>query len=370
MERLFTALARVGKGHQPSYQEYRRGGEMKPIEIIKNAISSDIPVIGWGPPGTGKTEAMKALAKESGVHMITLIGAGMDYGDVCGYRVPNQSKSELTLFPPDWALEAKKSLSEGVETWLYIDEVSCCSPSIQAAFLRVIYDRVAGGVDLKGVRIISSANDAETAADNGILSAAMAGRFAHVKWSLDPIDWIAGELSGWGNEKSAAHNRAASAVCSYIKRNTNALLCVPKDIEKAGEAWPSPRSWSHAIRMMSLSRREDWASVASACVGNAAASEFYTYVQAMSLPDPEDILSGKASIPSRGDEAFAALSSLVGLVLSRHDDRDARIRKAWKIFGSLRPDIVMIPARILIRGEPEIETKEMISLGLKIHSVT
>jgi len=343
---------------------------MTPAQIVNAAISADVPVILWGPPGTGKTSWLRALAAESGADVETLIGSTLDAVDVCGMPVPHHGR--VAMAPPAWAERIHEAIRGGRPAWLYLDELSCAPPSVQAALLRVVHERLVGDIDLTGCRVIAAANRADTAADGGLLSAAAANRWAHVDWSFDMSTWLAGEMSGWGRIRTPIHAAAAASVCAFLRRSPAALLAPPADIEAAGGAWPSPRSWSNAIAMMASCNKPLAAceAIAATCVGRGAAAEWSTYHASLSLPDPEDVLAGTAKIPARGDEAHAVMTAIVAAALADRPERNARILRAWKILGSVRPDVAITPAKALISGAPDIAPPEAIALGGRIMAVT
>ena len=93
---------------------------------------------------------------------------------------------------------------------------------------------------------------------------------------------------------------------------------MPESEEQAGKAWPSPRSWDMASRLLAAADAaqagEDVAAVLLAgSVGNGAGLEFLAWRKALDLPDPEWVLANpeKFQLPERGDQAFAVLSAVV-----------------------------------------------------------
>lgn len=337
------------------------------IAIVKAALAADIPVIVWGPPGVGKTAAIRALAREQDAHVEVLIGSTMDPIDVGGWAVPHDGIVEVS--PPAWARRAKHALETKRPAWIFLDEISCAPPSVQAALLRVIHERKVAEVDLAGCRMIAASNRTEHAADGGTLAAAASNRWAHCEWQLDVGEWCVGELSGWGTPRTAAESRAAANVAGFVRRHPARLLSLPKG-EEVSRPWPSPRSWSAAIRMMANSAANDVIPVVGSCIGSAAASEFATYIATLDLPDPEALLAGKAKLPTRGDSIYAATAALVAVALSTHKNRSDRVVAAWSILGSQRPDIVLSAAKTLAVGAPDIVTEETVKLGARIRSAS
>lgn len=323
------------------------------IQTVKALIDADVPVILWGPPGVGKTSAVRALAEQTGARLEVLIGSTIDPVDVGGYLVPDVH-GVVRSSPPPWARRLRDALDAGRSSWLFLDELSCAPPSVQAALLRVILDRRVGELDLGGCRVLAAANPSDTAADGGDLAAATANRFAHVEWTVDPAAWVRGTLAGWGKPIAPATARAAARVCAFIRRSPQALLAVPKDAEASARAWPSPRSWSAAIAALAHASQNSARAVVAACVGDAAASEWATYDAAADLPDPEDVLAGRAKLPSRGDQCHATLFAVVAAALADHPDRARRIDQVWQFLAEVRPDVALTSAAALLDATGDV----------------
>jgi len=107
-------------------------------------------------------------------------------------------------------------------------------------------------------------------------------------------------------------------VAAFIRHRPHLLLQVPGSEDQAGKAWPSPRSWDMAARLLAASNAaqagDDVAAIlVSGCVGDGAAMEFLTWRRDLDLPDPEAVLREpeKFTIPKRGDQAFAILTAVV-----------------------------------------------------------
>lgn len=315
---------------------------------VGDLLAADVPVMLWGAPGTGKTETIKAMALDANAHLEVLIGSTLDPIDVGGFLVPNHDN--VSSVPPPWAKRLKAQADAKRQCWLFLDELSCAPASVHAALLRVIAERRVGDLALE-FRVIAASNPADTAADGGNLSPAMANRFAHIDYAPSADTWVIGESTAWGvGHATAAHASASAQVAEYIRRNPSALLQVPAATDDAsGRAWPSPRTWSYAARSLAQS-----GSVAAfaALLGAGTAAEFATWRAARDLPDPEDLLSGKAKVPTRADYVAAALMSVVSAVSVQRPDRPKRVLAAWGLLSKARSDQALMPARALLDVSP------------------
>ena len=338
----------------------------RPIELVRAYIAADVPVLLWGPPGVGKTAALRAEAEDAGALVVTLIGSTLDPIDVGGYLLPD--RGQVVCSPPPWAQEIRGALDESKRVWLFLDELGCALPAVQAALLRVVHERRVGPVDLSGCSVVAASNRGDTAADGGELPAAQANRWAHVEWPPDPDGWIAGTLSGWGRGYSAiAETTIACSVAEWVRRQPAALLAVPDGADASGP-WPSPRSWTHGIRAAAMAPTMARALMAG-LIGAAAAAEWHTYHVARDLPDPEDLLAGRACLPDRGDRIAACLGSVVAAAGLARPDREARVAAAWRLLSGVRPDVARLAGSALGDLDPDLIPEEAVALGQRIISL-
>lgn len=324
-------------------------------EMIEAAAAADQPVILWGSPGTGKTAIIGAIAKRRGAILETLIGSTLDPTDVGGHLVPTAS-GEVRVSPPPWARRIRQALDQGRPAWLFLDELSCAPSAVQAAMLRIVHERYVGELDIRGCYVIAAANPSESAADGGWLSRPMAGRMTHIDFKVDSAAWAAGELAGWGKARSYGHARAAALVSAYISAHPQALL---DEAPKGDRGAASPRTWSALAALMGSlldSGRADTPQTAAirvghlggGTVGDGSFSAFAAYAGTLELPDPEDVLAGRAALPTRGDRIAATLAAVVAAATREHQDQDARIQAAWSVLGKSRKDVSLTAASALI----------------------
>ncbi len=328
------------------------------------AAQAGVPSLLWGAPGTGKTSFVNALGVATKRHVETVIASIREPADFAGLPITTRTvgrelaeairdmSSADQSFLPRWAPALADSLLKhssmgAVEfappRWaqallhlkgiLFLDEVSTAPPAVQAALLRVILDRTVADLTLPAdTWVIAAANPPEQAAGGWDLSPPLANRFCHINWRLDSDAWIAGMVQGWPEpvipilpekwEEGIPH--AQAMVASYIQHRPHHLLVVPDNDGNAGKAWPSPRSWSMAARLMaavtSVNGGEDLAvGLIGGCVGTGVALEYWQWMKSLDLPNPEDLLRHPESLklPARGDITFAILTSVVAAVVNK-----------------------------------------------------
>ena len=288
-------------------------------QAIAVAIQAGVPILAWGPPGTGKTATISAISSALSLPCECVIASVREPSDFAG--LPVLRDDGVYLHPPAWA----RRLAQAKKGILFLDEISTAPPAVQAALLRVVLDRVVGDLPLPGgVSVVAAANPPEQAAGGWDLSPPLANRFCHLSWALDSGAWIDGMIRGWPTPAvpvlpenwEAGIPASRALVASFIRHRPHLLLQLPAGEEQAGRAWPSPRSWDMTARLLAAAAQagEDVATVLVAgCVGDGAGLEFLAWRWALDLPDPEKVLRNpeKFVIPERGDQAFAVLTAVV-----------------------------------------------------------
>lgn len=306
---------------------------------LSRAIASGVPVLIWGPPGVGKTAAILALGRRLGLPVEVVIASIREPADFAGLPVVHDG--EVRFAPPAWA----RRLAAAGKGILFLDEISTAPPAVQAALLRVVLDRVVGDLPLPpAVAVVAAANPPDMTAGGWDLAPPLANRFVHLQWRVDAGEWAEEFPHYWGDPPAvpgldpAVWARARALVAGFIRSRPHLLLQLPTSMEAQGRAWPSPRSWDNASRVVAAALQdggtaEDAASLVAGAVGEGPGLEFGAWVRELDLPDPEVLLADPASfkLPRRGDQAYAVLAAVAAAAVSRLDRE--RWLAAWRVMG-------------------------------------
>ncbi len=337
-------------------------------------IAAREPVIIWGPPGQGKTSVIRKIAGDQSRKLETVLASVREPQDFAG--LPMLSNGLATLMPPDWA----KRLADDKNGILFIDEVNTAPPSVQAALLRVCFEKVAGDCHLgDDTSVIAAANPPELAADGWDLAPPLANRFCHLNWNLPPEVVRDGIASNWADpvhysvnfltkEKVDSAILAERAVLAgFLASRPDLTTVLPKSAVEQGRAFPTPRSWEMVARL------SGWITAANldsgvrriavmGCVGTGAAAEYMTYRENVDLPNPEEILSNfeKFKLPTRMDKVYVIGASLMSAL------RFSTTLERWNTVGRVleliaksgNPDLAVTFARDWIRIRPEGATPD------------
>jgi hypothetical protein len=334
------------------------------VEALAVAVSTGVPVLLWGSPGTGKTSAVCALGEALGWPVEVVIGSIREPADFAG--LPVVSSGTVRLAPPAWA---QRLCAEG-RGLLFLDELTTAPPAVQAAMLRVVLERVVGDVTLPAaVRVVAAANPPEQAADGWELAPPLANRLVHVDWPVEARRVAEGLAVGFpvpnlsivdGQAAPAQTVAARAAVAAFLHVRPALVLQVPGTAAGAGRGWPSPRSWEAVARLLAgceaaKASPEARAVLVTGAVGDGPGLEFLAWLEHADLPDPEAVVADPESfvLPERSDRAFAVLTGVASVAVAHGDPESWSA--AWRVVARAAeraPDVATLVARTLARHRP------------------
>ncbi|WP_238015306.1 AAA family ATPase [Dactylosporangium sp. AC04546] len=346
--------------------------ELRPniqLEALALAVSANLPVLLWGEPGIGKSSALQQLSDRLGVTMETVIASIHEPSDFAGLPVVGDDPATqgVPMAPPDWAVRLSRR-GEGI---VFFDELSSAPPAVQAALLRVVLERRVGSLELPpAIRVVAAANPPASAADGWHLSPPLANRFVHLQWTHDPAVVARGLAGTWPTANlprvepgrtTSALARARGTLSGFLTARPGLTHHLPADAEARGGAWPSPRTWEMALRLLTFGMasdagREALSTALVGAIGDGAGLELVNYLDELDLPDPNRVLVNPDAfqLPTRGDRQLAFLTAIVAAVQS--DLTHARWDAAWTVL-----------AKAVDAGVPDVAARAAHDLAVMRH---
>lgn len=332
------------------------------VTVIDACGRARVPSLLLSDPGMGKSSVIRALAKADGVACETVLGSIREPADFAG--LPVVTDEGVKLDAPAWA----RRLREAGDGYLFLDELTTCPQSVQAAMLAVALDRKVGDLTLPfEVKMVAGANPPDRAADGYELSPPLANRFCHIDYASTPDEWLDGMTTNWATlpasravaaDKLRRASRAA-AVRGFIHVRPELLDNFPESAAETGGAWPSRRTWTNLAAVLAHVRDDDHAvtqAVTFGLVGEGAGAEFLEWWAKSDLPDPEAVIADPSVVDwhDRPDRVWAVLSAVTGWAATRST------KEAWRdAWGPLVacvdagvPDVAAAAARTHARTRP------------------
>ncbi|MEW1891307.1 MULTISPECIES: AAA family ATPase [unclassified Streptomyces] len=335
------------------------------LEALALAVTANQPVLLWGEPGIGKSAGLEQLAAGLGLDLETVIASVHEPSDFAGLPVvgDDPATTGVPMAPPDWAVRLARK-GQGL---LFFDELSSAPPAVQAALLRVVLERRVGSLKLPdAVRIVAAANPPSSAADGWHLSPPLANRFVHLHWTHDPRTVARGMAGTWPEatvpvvdpaRTAGAVARARGAVSGFLTARPGLVHHLPADAEGRGRAWPSPRTWDMALRLLAAgyatgTGRDAVAAALTGAVGDGAGIELLSYLENLDLPDPDRVLADPDAfaLPERGDRQLAFLIAVVAAVQA--EPTRPRWEAGWAVL-----------AKAVAAGVPDVAARAAMDLA-------
>ena len=302
----------------------------------------------WGPPGVGKSQGVRELAEAiedrtgRSAHVTDVRLLLFNPVDLRGIPVPSEDRTlAVWLKPKIFDLDP----SDGIVNVLFLDEVTAAPPTVQAAAYQLVLDRKVGEHELPANTIVIAAGNraSNRSAANNRMPLALANRLLHIDVAADYRSW-----RPW-----AVSQGVDPTVIAYLAYRPDALL----QFDPAGgcHAFPSPRSWEMASRVIGLSGGDVELALplVAGLIGTGAASELATWSRVWSkLPSIDDIFAGRTSKVPRGSDALYALVSAMS-ARARELKGDLRaIGRSISYSERMPADFGMLYVQDLINLEP------------------
>jgi len=285
---------------------------MKPsklYEALRALIGESVPLHIWGPCGTGKSQIVGQVASDLGYEFLDVRAVQLDPVDLRG--LPRISSDQTEWVPPKFLPNSGKGI-------LFLDELTSAPQMTQAGCYQLVLDRRLGEYRLPDEWVVIAAGN--PASERGVhfaMPRPLRNRFVHLDLEPDLDDW-----SKWAIK---AHVRPE--IIAFLRFKPELLHAA--DVTSDANAWPTPRSWEMASRVLAgVAKRtgarlisgasEFEAQLLDGTVGHPAASELVAFLRLFrELPSIDEILLNPttANVPQE-PSAQIAIATALGRVLS------------------------------------------------------
>lgn len=188
------------------------------------------PIFLHGPIGVGKSELVQQVGKAQNRPVIDLRMSQLDLTDLRGIPFYNTDTKKM-----EWASPVCLPTDPNDNSILFLDELNCASPSIQASAYQLILDRKVGEYKLpKGVSVIAAGN---RDTDRGVvfkIAAPLLNRFVHLGVKYDCSTWLT-----WALEANVH-----PGIIAFVRNNPEEFVTF--DPKKTQKAFATPRTWKYA----------------------------------------------------------------------------------------------------------------------------
>lgn len=251
------------------------------------------PVMLWGDPGVGKTQAADFAAMKTGAALITQHVADREPTEIGGIMWEKDGK--MIRLPPDLPMEDKKP------TILFYDETPQAPMMNKNLLARVVLDRNVAGFNLGDqVYVCLAGNYAHNRAGTSAMPSHLNARLTHIHVIPNVDQW-----NIW-----AATKRIHPFVTTYMKSTPGDHHIASPD----KEAGPNPRSWSRVSQIefsgyAPMLRK----SMIVGTIGKEVAERYLAQTELYAnMPDPDLVLANPktAPIPDNRTTLYALVEAL------------------------------------------------------------
>lgn len=329
-------------------------------DMYGSALLSGIPlhslpsVMLWGPPGIGKSQAIRQLAevigrktgKRTAVTDVRLLL--FNPIDLRGIPTANADKTlAIWLKPQIFQMDPDPH----IVNFLFLDEISAAPQSVQAAAYQITLDRVVGEHRLPDNCIVLAAGNRTT--DKSVafkMPKALANRMMHLE--------IEGSFESW-RDWAAGHG-IHRMVLGFLAFRQSYLMGF--DAGNEDLAFATPRSWEMVSNLLHAAGEDvdRLYPLIAGLVGSGTAIEFRTWAKVYAdLPRIEDIFDGKMPpLPGNTDAMYALTASMTAYA-REHKHEMARIANSIRYADRMPPDFSALVMRDYLFLEPDYKKKLM-----------
>lgn len=284
-------------------------------ELLEPTLRTGLSALVLGHPGVGKSALAAELAEDFGLSLVDIRLAQQEPADLAGVYFPDANRTRLDLLPPAWVRRVCDA-----PAFVFLDEVNAAVSRLHqaVAYQIVLEHRVGPFLFHPDTVVLAAGNLEEDQALAVSMSSALCNRFVHFTMRPDAATWVE-----WART-AGLH----PGIVAFVARHGDRALYKRRS---GAAAFPSPRSWEMASRLLAIVPERRRKQAIAACVGVPAAEELFSFLRLYRQADPARILvrgripdfsRGRDSEPSR---VHAIVHSVADWVRNEHDLSDEQL---------------------------------------------
>lgn len=285
------------------------------VDAVALHVLAGVTVWLRGMPGTAKTAVLRSLLRAMGYHFVSLILSGKNPVAIAGVTAfvddPTAPDGKRAVnLPPAFAQE----VAAHPRVVVFLDEVSTALPSQTAPALNMVQQGEIDGVnvDISHAKWVGAYNPASSSVGGRDLEVTMVNRGGIVEWpDQDLINrWLKGLRNGlnfddvvpsFGNAPVGWENTVLPSMADRIGKyltGSQSMILTKEKVQS--DPFSTMRSWEHAIRVLAVAEavgitdQNSREKLLGMHVDHAAAVEAATFLNAITLDDPADVLADKS----------------------------------------------------------------------------
>ena len=268
-------------------------------EAVLNCFMANPPLVPLiqGPPGVGKSDMIKQVAKELNLKVIDVRLAQCEPNDLLGY--PSIIDGRTTYVPMDVFPLQTDEPPAGYDGWiLFLDEIRNANINVQMAAYRIILDHEVGNYPLSDKCLVVAAGNRE--ADGCFvppMTSALKSRMIHLETNLDYQEWI-----NW-----AMGANIDSRITAYLQFKPEALQTEYVDSKES--SYGCGRTWEFVNRLIQGRENDELLkpgvrATIEGAISSGVAIDFFSFIKYYdSVATYKEVLKDptKARKPARDD---------------------------------------------------------------------
>jgi hypothetical protein len=251
-------------------------------DVIRQAYKTRLPLMIWGPPGSGKSATVRQVTTEDNLEMIDLRLVQLDQLDLRGLPKVKVNDEEMDVM----TFVASDILPRKGNGILFLDEIVQASTAVVNSASELILDRTIGKYKLPdGWSIVAAGNERKHRAGVNEMPSQIKNRMVHVELIPEAPPWI----------KHAIKMGYDQSVIRYIQANHGSLYQFSSD----KIAYPTFRTWEYVSRIVqSGAKGKVLRAMVVGSVGEAMGQDFISWIETNTmLPSYEDVVADPLNVP-------------------------------------------------------------------------